>query len=431
MNPAAAPVNYSDLVPGGAHSNSRLRGGRPLVASSAVGSRVIDRDGNEFVDYIMGNGSVVLGHAAPQVVAAVSDCARRGLTTGFESTFAMKAAELLCSLIPEPGMVRFTTTGTEAVLHSLDIARAATGRRRFAKAEGSYHGWASPLNVSTWPTPAEWGPADHPNPVPGAAGVAESSREVVIFPFNDLDHTEKLLTEWESDLAAVLIEPILIDVGYVPAEREFLVGLRELTRRIGCLLIFDETLTGFRVARGGARELYGVNPDLTIYGKAIANGYPLAAVEGRPRLLELTNPLKGGKVGFVGTHNGHAVSVAAAVASLTTLQDDDTLRRIGELTRELEAGVGEVAARSAVPVRFAGAGGHFQIYFTDQPVRDYRSAAASDADAYQVFVRECDRAGILYPDNQLGHAALSASHSSSDIARLLVALEQATRRPLE
>jgi glutamate-1-semialdehyde 2,1-aminomutase len=421
--------SYDAYIPGGAHSNSRLRHGKPVVASRASGSRVVDEHGREYLDFIMGNGAVVLGHAAPEVVAAVSDCVARGLTTGVESTFAMEAAESIRSLIPEPGMIRFATTGTEAILHCLDIARAATGRTVFAKAEGAYHGWAAPLNVSTWPSAADWGPLERPHAVPGAAGLAESCLDTLIFPFNNLEAAEGLLLQRGTELAAVLVEPVLIDVGFIPAERDFLLGLRQLTRRIGALLIFDETLTGFRLAKGGARELYGVQPDLTIYGKAIANGYPLAAVEGRSDLMELTNPQKGGKVGFVGTHNGHAVSVAAAVASLKTLSDDITLQRLGALTLELRTGVRDLASSAKVPVTFAGGGGHFQIYFTERPVRDYRSAATSDPALYQSLVAACDRADILYPDTPLGHAALSTSHTTEDLARLLEALQEVTQNP--
>jgi glutamate-1-semialdehyde 2,1-aminomutase len=387
----------------------------------------VDEHGKEFLDFIMGNGAVVFGHAAPEVVAAIEDCAGRGLTTGVESVFAMEAAEAIRALIPEPGLVRFATTGTEAVLHCLDISRAATGRSAFAKAEGAYHGWAAPLNVSTWPASAKWGAATHPSVVPGSAGLDRSCDDTLVFPFNDLAATERLLLQRRDDIAGVIVEPVLIDIGFVPATQNFLRGLRELTQRIGALLIFDETLTGFRLALGGAREYYGIHPDLTIYGKAIANGFPLAAVEGKHELMELTNPLKGGKVGFVGTYNGHAMSAAVAVACLRMLSNPSTLDHLNSLTRELEQGVREVASASATPIAFAGAGGHFQIYFTNEPVTDYRSAATSDAAAYRSFLSACERAGILYPDTPLSHAALSTSHSAGDVRRLIEALEASTR----
>jgi glutamate-1-semialdehyde 2,1-aminomutase len=339
----------------------------------------------------------------------------------------MEAALAIRSLIPEPGMVRFASTGTEAVLHCLEISRAATGRSRFAKAEGAYHGWAAPMNVSTWPTSTQWGNPDHPNVVPGAAGIDPCSRETIVFPFNDLASTRQLIAAESEQVAAVIVEPMLIDIGYVPAQREFIVGLRELTQEIGALLIFDETLTGFRVARGGAREFYGVRPDLTIYGKAIANGFPLAAIEGRPEFMELTNPLTGGQVGFVGTYNGHAISTAAATVALRALSDEATRAQLDALTLELAVGVREVASASDVPIQFAGAGGHFQIYFTAEAVRDYRSAASSDAGAYRLFVEACDRAGILYPDVPLSHAALSVSHSKGDLRRLIAALDESVR----
>jgi len=418
-------ANYEDFVPGGTHSNSRIRGGRPIVATRAWGSRIVDVRGRELLDFIMGNGAVALGHAAPEVVNAVKDCVQNGLTTGVESLLALQAADSLRSLIPEPGMVRFANTGTEAILHCLDIARAATGRANFAKAEGAYHGWAAPMNVSTWPPADRWGPADRPSTVPGSQGLDPASSATAVFPFNNLAATEQVLRDRRDDIAGVLVEPVLIDIGYVPAQREYLHGLRKLTTEIGSLLIFDETLTGFRIARGGAREYYGVQPDLTVYGKAIANGYPLAAVEGRAQLMELTNPLRGGKVGFVGTYNAHGVCVAAALAALDRLRDPVTLAKLDGLTRELAERVGDVAAKSGVPMRFAGGGGHFQIYFTDTPVSDYRSASTSDAARYRSFVEACDRDGIVYPDTPLSHAALSTAHTSEDLEQLVRALRVA------
>jgi glutamate-1-semialdehyde 2,1-aminomutase len=415
-------AHYEDFVPAGTHSNSRIRGGRPVVATRAWGSRILDERGRELLDFIMGNGAVILGHAAPEVVDAVKECVQNGLTTGVESLLALQAADALRSLIPEPGMVRFANTGTEAILHCLDIARAATGRANFAKAEGAYHGWAAPMNVSTWPAADRWGPPDRPSTVPGSGGLDPASSATVVFPFNNLAATEQVLRDRSGDIAAVWVEPVLIDIGYVPAEREYLQGLRELTQEIGSLLIFDETLTGFRIARGGAREHYGVHADLTVYGKAIANGYPLAAVEGAAQLMELTNPLRGGKVGFVGTYNGHGVCAAAALAALDRLRDPATLAKLDSLTQQLAERVAEVAAKSDLPVRFAGGGGHFQIYFTDIPVIDYRSASTSDVARYRSFVEACDREGIVYPDVPLSHAALSTAHTSEDIERLVGAL---------
>lgn len=396
-----------------------------MVAVEAAGSRLTDRDGCELVDFVMGNGSVVLGHGDPAVVRSVQDCVRLGLTTGVEFEYAVDAADTLLDMIPSPGMLRFANTGTEAVLHCLEIARAATGRSRFAKAEGAYHGWAAPLNVSTWPEPSAWGPPGHPHPVLGSAGLDEGGRDTVVFPFNNFEATERLLRACADELAGVWVEPALIDIGFVPGQERFLRSLRDLTHELGALLIFDETLTGFRLARGGAREVYGIRPDLTVFGKAIANGFPVAAVEGRPDLMELTNPLKGGAVAFVGTYNGHAVSTAAAAATLRQLSAGQVFKRLESLTEELRAGVSEIASRSTVPVVFAGAGGHFQLYFTETPIVDYRTAAASDPNEYRKFWAACDARGILYPDARLSHAALSAAHSSGDVHLLLDALEEA------
>jgi glutamate-1-semialdehyde 2,1-aminomutase len=246
-----------------------------------------------------------------------------------------------------------------------------------------------------------------------------------VLPFNDIESTEALLREHGAELAAVILEPIMIDIGWIPARRDYLERLRTLTAELGALLIFDELLTGFRVAPGGARELYGVVPDLTLYGKALANGYPLAAVEGRSDLLDLTDPASGGTVSYVGTFNGHAVALAAAVASLKLLQDGTAQARLHELTGRLQAGMHQLGERYGVAVLAAGGGGHFQPYFTPDPVVDYRSALTSSPTHYRAFAQALARHDILVADKPLLHSALSLAHAEDHVDVLLVAAEEA------
>lgn len=414
-----------ELVPGGVHSNSRRRSTVPLYVERASGAYLWDVDGVRYLDCTMGNGSIVLGHGYPRVTDAVRRALESGVTAGYETALAVEVVELLAELVPGFGQVRFANTGTEAMMHALHIARAATGRERVAKAEGAYHGWADPLWVSCWPRPEDIGAPDAPAAAPGSRGLSRHSAETMVLPFNDLGATETLLRSAAPDLAAVVVEPVLIDVGFVPADREYLEGLRRLTEELGIVLVFDELLTGFRIAPGGARELYGIAPDLTTYGKAIANGYPLAAVEGRPELMQLTEPGGSGGVGYVGTFNGHAIALAAARASLVELRDGVVQRRLELLTNRLRSRFEELARRHGVAAQLAGGGGHFQPYFVGRPVRNYRDALAASARHYETLRSTLASRQILVADGPLLHCALSAAHTEDDVDRLVSAAEGA------
>ncbi|HEX6447435.1 MAG TPA: aminotransferase class III-fold pyridoxal phosphate-dependent enzyme, partial [Streptosporangiales bacterium] len=309
---AALHARASALVPGGVHSNTRYEAPHPTFYARGEGAYLWDVDGARYLDFTMGNGSILLGHSNPAVDDAVVRAVRAGLTTGVETAAAVEVVEALAGIIPHFGKVRLANTGTEALMHALAVARQATGRTRVAKAEGAYHGWSDALWVSTWPSESARGPAEAPHAPPSSGGLSPDAASTLVLPFNDLDGTERLLRDHSAELAAVVLEPVLIDIGFVPATPEYLEGVRRLTDELGIVLVFDELLTGFRVAPGGVRDTYGVVPDLTCYGKAIANGYPLAAVEGRTDLMALTDPTGPGPVGWVGTYNGHGVAVAAA-----------------------------------------------------------------------------------------------------------------------
>ena len=413
------------VVPGGTHSNSRLRDPHPIYFERAEGAYLFDVDGNSYLDFTMGNAAVVLGHGHPTVTAAVADAVAAGLTAGYETRTAVEAVQLLASIIPGFGKARFANTGTEAVMHALRIARGATGRDRIAKVEGAYHGWYDDVWVSCWAAPSELGPPDRPRSPAGSRGLSVHADETLVLPFNDVEATARLVREHGADLAAVIVEPVLIDIGWIPARQEYLEGLRALTTEFGALLLFDELLTGFRVAPGGAREVYGVVPDLTVYGKALANGYPLAAVEGRSDLLDLTDAAAGGSVSYVGTFNGHAIALAASVASLELLRDGSAQRRLQELTERLQAGIRQLGEEYGVAVVAAGGGGHFQPYFTAGPVTDYRSALASSPAHYRAFAQALARHDILVAEKPLLHSALSLAHTEEHVDALLAAAEEA------
>ncbi|MBF8185289.1 aminotransferase class III-fold pyridoxal phosphate-dependent enzyme [Nonomuraea sp. K274] len=415
----------SRYVPGGVHSNTRFQSPHPVYFHRAEGPYLWDVEGDRYLDCTMGNASVMLGHRHPDVDAAVTAAVSRGLTTGVETEDAVHAVERLAGMIPDFGRVKFANTGTEALMHALAIARHSTGRERVAKAEGAYHGWFDPLWVSTWPAPDQLGPAERPAAPPSSAGLSRSAGDTVVLPFNDLAATERLLREHAAELAAVVVEPVLIDIGFIPATGEYLRLLRDLTAELGIVLIFDELLTGFRLAPGGARQVYGITPDLTTYGKAIANGYPLAAVEGRTDLLAVTDPSSGGPVGWVGTYNGHGSAVAAAAAALPLLADGSAQAYLDKLGTRLREGFAELSRTYDVPALVAGAGGHFQPYFMSGPVTGYRTAMASDPARYAILHRVARERRILLPAKPLLHAALSTAHTEADVEALLEAAEEA------
>lgn len=415
----------SRYVPAGAHSNTRVRKAGPLYAARAEGAYVWDADGTQHLDLQMGNASVALGYARAEVDSAVMEVIRSGVTTGVETATAVDAAEALAAAIPDCGMIRFANTGTEALMHALAIARHVTGRKLVAKAEGAYHGWYDSLWVSTWAPADQLGPVSSPASPPGSAGLAAGPGTTVVIPFNDVAATTEILQARAGQIAAVVIEPVMIDIGYVPATAEYLTALREITRQLGIVLIFDELLTGFRIAPGGARQVYGVRPDLSTYGKAIANGYPVAVVEGDPALMATTDASAGGPVGWVGTYNGHPTAVAATAAAVRLLSDGKAQSELSTLNEELRKGFAELVKRHDIPAVAPGQGGHFQPYFLDHEPGSYRDALQSDASRYEVWRSAMESAGILVPQRPLLHCAFSTAHGGAEVARVLEATDKA------
>ena len=318
MNVSGSQALYERAVrsvTAGTHSNSRARAPHPLYFERADGPFVWDVDGNRYTDLNMGNGAVMLGHNHPAVQNAVAASLRSGLTTGMETEASIRAGELFLRMVPSAERVRFANTGTEAMLHVLHMARAITGRQRIAKVEGAYHGWFDSVYVSTWPPMDKAGPDDAPLPTAGHRRAVEQRRAGYGDPALQRCRGGASGSSGRNGrrLAAIVVEPTMIDVGYIPAEPGYLQALRDLADETGILLVFDELLTGFRLARGGAQELYGVQADLAIYGKALGNGYPVAAVAGRQKYMEASAPGPG-RASYVGTFNGHAVCMAAVEA---------------------------------------------------------------------------------------------------------------------
>jgi len=420
-------------IPAGVSSNTRARAPHPIYFERAEGAHVFDLDGNRFTDILMGNGAILLGHNRAEIQEAVRAVLATGLTTGVEPAQTCLLAEQFLAVVPSMDMVRFTNTGTEAVMHALRLARHATGRTRIAKAEGSYHGWSDEAFISAWPNLAEAGPVDQITPLPGTPGQRQDIvAETVILPFNDTARSVAAIERNADSLAAVILEPILIDIGFVPARKEYLATLRATCDKFGIVLIFDELLTGFNVAPGGVQQIHGIHPDLATYGKALGNGYPIAALAGREDLMRLLEPGKGPV--FVGTFNGHAITVAAALASLTLLADGSVQTEVNQRLKTLAGEFDRRAESIGIAAVMQGAGSHFQWYFTNQEVYDYRSAATSNAAAYGAFVASIFNEGVLFLPNPLSHHAISLAHDEAVVDHLAGTFErglEAAARALE
>jgi glutamate-1-semialdehyde 2,1-aminomutase len=408
------------VVPRGTHSDSRVRTPHPRYFVRGDGAWVVDADGNRWLDCVMGNGAIILGHAHPPVTQAVEQQLRSGLGAGLESELSVLVAEQFLAQVRTAERVRFANTGTEAITHAIAMARARTGKSDIAKAEGSYHGWSDFVYVSVFHRVQEAGDPACPNSVAGMAGLNPAAvQSTLVLPFNDADHTERLLRANAHRLAAVVVEPVMIDIGWVPARADYLQRLREITAELGIVLIFDELLTGFRVAPGGAQEHYRVTPDLSIFGKALGNGYVIAAVAGAADIMD---PVSGPRPAFVGTFNGHQTSLAASHVVLELLADGSVQRRLQARTYNLIEQFDEAARRAGVAAKLAGGGGHFHWYFTDREVTDYRSAASSDPTACKIFARSLDEHGVICSPAALQHHAISAAHGDAEIEHLLSAM---------
>ncbi len=405
------------VIPAGVSSNTRARKPHPLYFRSAQGAEVRDVDGNRYVDILMGNGAVLLGHGEPRVQEAVAKALESGLTTGVEWELSVAAAERLLALVPGMDLVRFANSGTEAVLHALHLARFATGKARIAKVEGSYHGWTEEGFTSVWPDLAKAGPPENMVPLAGSPGFRQDTVEsMLVMPFNDVERSTALIERHAHELAAVMLEPVLLDVGFLPPRGDYLKALRQACTKHGVVLIFDELLTGLNLAPGGAQEVHGVVPDLATYGKALGNGYPIAALAGREDLMRLTEPGNGPV--YVGTFNGHAVPVAAAGAALEILAEGQVQRQVGQRNERLRRSFAQAAQAAGVEAQMVGGGSHFHWYFTSADVRDYRSAATTSAAAYGAFVSVLAERGVLTLANPLSHHALSLAHGEPVLDQL-------------
>ncbi len=408
------------VLPGGVSSNVKMEERpQPLFFTRAQGSRLYDCDGNVFIDYTCGYGPIILGHAYPPVVEALAAAAARGVLYGGQHEGEVLLAERLAEIVPCIEMVRYNCSGSEAVAAAVRLARAYTGRAKVVRFPGHYHGWLDEELVSTHP------PADRQSaPVPESAGqLASSTAHLVVAPWNDAAALERLLAAHRGEIAAVLMEPIMCNSGVIMPAAGYLERVRTLCTQYGAALIFDEVITGFRVHLGGAQALLGVTPDLAVFGKAMANGFPISCVGGRREIMEL---ISSGAVTHAGTFNGNPLGVAAALATLDELERDGGavyghLRHAGQ---RLMRGIREAAAARGIPVLVQGPGPVFYMWFTDQPaIGGYADSARVSRAAYASFAAAMVTAGVRVIPG--GRWYVSYSHSDADVDQTLDAVARA------
>lgn len=411
-------------IAGGVSSDARRTSGVPLYVERAAGSRLWDVDGNEYVDYVLGQGPALLGHCPPEVVEAVSAQVARGIVYSAQHAAEVRVAERLCAMIPSAERVRFNTVGSEAAHAAWRLARGHTGRRKILKFEGHYHGWLDPVLYSVHPAVDLAGPADAPVPVSGTAGQPEAA-DLVIAPWNDLATLTRIMEAHAGQIAAVVCEPVLCNTGAIAPEPGYLEAVRELCDRHGSLLIFDEIITGFRLAPGGAQEYLGVTPDLSVFGKAMAGGMQVSALAGRAFVMD---SISGGKVAHAGTFNSQPVGIAAAEATLRILDErrEEVYGTLYARGRALMEGIREVAEKAGVPLLVDGPGPVFQTYFTDAPaVRDYRDFARTDRARMALLHAALLERGVNMVPRGLWF--LSTAHTEADLAFTVEAFDGALR----
>ncbi len=419
----------SALLPGGTNSNFRAWGEETIYVDRGKGGRIWDVDGNEFVDLRMGYGPVILGHADDRVDDAVNDRMRRGVSFSLTTEDEIRVAELITEMT-FCEMARMTVSGTEATMHAIRVARGFTGRDKIVKFEGQYHGVHDYALISVLPNDvSSLGDRDNPVRLAWGRGIPEAITQTVIpVPYNDLATLRRVFEREGDEIAAVLIEPVLGNAqGILPGEG-FLQGVRDITREFGALLIFDEVKTGFRFARGGAAEYFGITPDLATYAKAMGNGYPAAAFGGRRDVMSVLPA----NVSHGGTYAGNRVAAAAAVATLTILRDTDALATIRATGERVQAGLDEVISKRGLPHVFTGHPSMFGVMFAERMPNDYRGWAETDHELYDAVAAGMIRRGAMpEPDSREPWFMCQAHAADDSVDRVVGIFEAALDDALE
>ncbi len=397
-------------LPGGVDSPVRAFkavGGTPPFMVRGEGSRIYDADGNEFIDYVCSWGPLILGHSHPQVVSALKQTAERGTSFGAPTELEITLAKMISSAIPSVEMIRFVNSGTEAAMTALRLARAYTGRDKIVKFSGGYHGHADGLLVKGGSGLATLG-------LPSSPGVPESyAQNTLVAPYNNAEAVAQLFQSYPKEIAAVIIEPVAANMGVVPPRPGFLDSLRALTSQSGALLIFDEVISGFRVAYGGAQTLFGIAPDLTCLGKVIGGGLPVGAYGGRREIMEMMAPT--GPVYQAGTLSGNPLAMTAGIETLKVLRQPGIYERLENAASRLEEGIARAASAQNLKLNISRFASLLTVFFMDSPATDYESISGADTARFARFFQQLLSGGIYWPPSQFEAAFVSLAHDDRDI----------------
>jgi glutamate-1-semialdehyde 2,1-aminomutase len=409
----------SRVIPGGVNSTVRAFkgvGGTPIFMKSASGCTITDIDDNTYIDYVMSWGPLILGHAHPEIIAAVRNAATHGMSYGTPTEIESELAELIVSMIASVESVRFCSSGTEATMHALRLARGYTNRAKIVKFAGCYHGCADPFLVSAGSSALTIG-------IPDSAGVTEGTiRDTIVVPYNDLEAVHAVFTAHGSQIAAIIVEPYVGNMGFILPEPGFLAGLRAITEHHDALLIFDEVMTGFRVAPGGAQEREGIRPDITTLGKIVGGGLPVGAIGGRAEIMEQFTPL--GSVFQAGTLSGNPLAMAAGCATLRALRKAGTYQELERIGSRFADGLEHVFSRHGIANQTAHVGSMFGFFFTESIVTDLTSAKTADISFYASFFHAMLEHGVYFAPSPFEAGFLSLAHTDEKIHETLALADE-------
>ena len=417
---AAAFAEAKKFMPGGVNSPVRSFSSvnsNPPFISHGKGSKIFDIDGNEYIDYVCSWGPLILGHAHPKIVTALKNAVERGTSYGAPTELETKLAKLVNKIFPSMEVMRMVNSGTEATMSALRVARGFTGREKIIKFIGCYHGHSDSLLVKAGSGAATFGEPSSPGVTRGTA------QDTITLPYNDLAAVEKIFAQCGEQIAAIIVEPVAGNMGLVLPKENFLRGLREVTKKFGALLIFDEVMCGFRVSLGGAQEKYQVTPDLTCLGKIIGGGLPCAAYGGSEKIMRNVSP--DGRIYQAGTLSGNPLAMTAGIETLKILLEDNLTDKISAKTSKLVAGIKNAAQMSNIKIQTPQAGSMFGIFFSDKEVTNYDESAAANQKMFKKFFGAMLEQGIYLAPSQFETLFMSAVHSNEDIAKTINAAEVA------
>jgi glutamate-1-semialdehyde 2,1-aminomutase len=404
-------------LPGGVDSPVRAFKPYPFFAEKGSGSHIKDVDGKDYIDYCLAYGPLVLGHSNPGIVEAVKGQLELGSTYGVPTQNEIELAKLVTGRVPCADMVRFVNSGTEATMGAIRLARAVTGRKKIVKFEGSYHGAHDYVLVKS---------GSGAMGLPDSPGVPEeTTKNTILIPFNDVDAVEDLIAKLGEEIATIIVEPVMGNVGCIPPKEGYLEFLRRITSENGIILIFDEVITGFRLAEGGAQEYYDITPDLVTFGKILGGGFPIGALAGKKEYMERIAP--SGDVYQAGTFNGNPISITAGIAALVQL-DKNFYTELEKKGQYLRKGIGDILVEQGLDYKVVGLSSMFQIYFTDRDVYDYQDAKTADTGKFDVYFHKLLEKRVFIPPSQFECCFISLKHSEDDLEFTLRAIEEALKR---